>query len=208
MNWVRVAALLFAIGVHAGVVFALLGSAPGDPALQDGHGNDELTVAATVTMEDDQTFGLDRETKAEQNSVAPQQKEEVKEEAVQKPEEPKLADPEPAKPVEAPLPPEEKPPVKEAETPPPPPLPEAKSQLATPQIDPEEEQRAASRALEGRRTKQASVYLSEVYSALGRHKVRPEIKPDRARVGIAHDRAFGSDHFARCRRKLRLRRAR
>jgi protein TonB len=159
MNWIRLAALFLAIGVHAGLVCVLLSSAPGDTALQEGHGNDELTTVATVTMDDGETFGRDLETKAEQNFVAAQQKEEAK--------------PEPEKPEEAPTPPAEMPPLKEAETSPPPPHPEAKAQ-PTPQIDPEEEQRTANRALEGRRTALASAYLSEVYSSLGRHKVRPQ----------------------------------
>lgn len=175
MSWPRLLAVLLSVGVHAGVIYAILPRLDSF-ALQSGHGTDDLTVIATVSVENGDIFGTAQEnqeahdaTPALNPASQPKPPEEPKPETVAKLESPKTEEPEPIPPEEPK--PEEKPVEKEPEAPQPQPkpVPQAPAQAATLQVD----EQIAAKALEGRRTKLASVYQGQIFTALVRHRVVP-----------------------------------
>ena len=166
MNWVRFASAAAAVGVHVAVLGVFVASAMHEPdlsALQSGSGDDDLTIVATVTMQSEESLGLDSASVQRQEAslggqAAPQVQEEVKEE--EKVELPPEETPEPV-----PLVAEKKPEKKIVEVNPSTPAPSSEAQ---------EEQRAATRALEARRNEVLSLYNSRVYQALMKNALRPK----------------------------------
>ena len=166
MNWVRLGSAGGAFGVHIAVLGLFIFSAVHEPdlsALQSGSGDDDLTVVATVTMQTEESLGLDaasvqRQEDSEGGQPAPKVAEEVQkeEEKVELP--PEKAD-EP-QPLIEPKDPEKKV--------------EAKPSNPAPASAAQEEQRAASRAFEARRKEVLSLYNSRVYQALMRNALRPQ----------------------------------
>ena len=167
MNWVRIGAASAAVGVHVGFValFVLLSMHEPDlAALQSGGGEDELSVVATITMQSEESLGLDAVSMQHQEAsaggqAAPQVQEEVKKEE-EKVELPPDVSPEPV-----PLAEEKKPEKKVVEQKPSTPAPASEAQ---------EEQRAANRAYEARRAEVLSIYNSKVYQALMKNALRPK----------------------------------
>jgi protein TonB len=132
-------------------------------ALQSGNGDDDLTVVATITMQSEESLGLDSANVQQQEAslggqAVPQVQEEVKEE--EKVELPPEKSPEPTPLVE-----EEKPEKK---------IVEVNPSIPTPSSEAQEEQRAATRALEARRNEVLSLYNSRVYQALIKNALRPK----------------------------------
>ncbi len=184
MNWVRAGAILAAVSVHAGaaatVVF-LSANQQEISALQSGGGKDDLSIVATVTLQSDESLGLDAVSAERQDASAaalavrqPELKqEEAKKEAA--------IDMEPPPPVES-APPQapiqEKPPEKPVEKREP--QPSASSDPAAAQ----EEQRAMSRELEARRNRISSLYYSEIAKTVIRHALRPKNVPGSRRVTV------------------------
>lgn len=172
MNWTRVCAVLAALGIHAGTGAGLVyfGSDLQDPsALQSGNGRDDLSIVATVTLETEESIGLDPITAEHQDaSAAAPPVPETKEEEVKKEEAIEMMPPPPeaSAPPQAPI--REKPPEKEAEkeevVPVTPALPAA----------PQEEQHAMNRELEARRSQLESLYKTEIYRAITTHTLRPK----------------------------------
>ena len=62
MNWVRFGSAGTALGVHIAVLGLFVLSAAHEPdlsALQSGSGDDDLTIVATITMQSEDSLGLD-----------------------------------------------------------------------------------------------------------------------------------------------------
>jgi len=156
------AAVLASLLLHCAVVYALVAKAT-SPSLNEGHGDDNMSIVATISMVNDDLGGMAevsrqaQEQSAAANAVPPPPKQE----------EPK---PEPQKPDNAEKPDDRPPPPKPVEQKPPEPKP---AQTASIQQDVQEEEEAATRSLEARRSSIASLYQGEVFTALGRHKVNP-----------------------------------
>jgi protein TonB len=169
MNWVRFGSAGAALGVHAAVLGLFVFSvahAPDFSALQSGNGDDDLTIAATITMQSEESLGLDAASVQHQEAslggqVAPQVQEEVRKEE-EKIELPPEESKEPVPLVE------EKEPEKKIVEPRPSP--------ATPPSEAQEEQRAATRAFEARRSEVLSLYNSRVYQALMKNALRPKTR--------------------------------
>ncbi|MGB8870128.1 MAG: hypothetical protein WCC96_12875, partial [Rhodomicrobium sp.] len=71
MSWVRTGAILAAFGVHAAAAAALLSFGANAPeALQSGAGKDDLSIVATVTMQSEESIGLDAVTAEHQDASA------------------------------------------------------------------------------------------------------------------------------------------
>ncbi len=166
MNWVRIGAASGAIGLHLGFVtlFVLLSMHEPDlAALQSAGGNDDLTVVATITVQSEESLGLDaasvqRQEASAGGQAAPKVQEEVKKEEDKVELRPEVS--------EEPVPfVEEKKPEKKVV--------EQKSSTPAPVSDAQDEQRAASRAFEARRAEVLSIYNSRVYQALMKNALRP-----------------------------------
>jgi protein TonB len=166
MNWVRAGSAGAALGVHIAVLAIFVVSAMQEPdlaALQSGRGDDELTVVATVTMQSEESLGLDTVSARRQEAslggqAAPQLQEEVKKEE-EKIERTPEESPEP-------VPAEEKQPEKKIVEPHP--------SIPAPSSEAQEEQRAATRAFEAHRNEVLSLYNSRVYQALMKNALRPK----------------------------------
>ena len=168
MNWIRTGAAAAALGMHIGTVglFAATSlSNVNSTALQSGSGEDDLTVAATITMASEESLGLDAASTPRQEASAggqpaPQVKEEVKkeEEKIELPPE-ELPEPQPLI--------EEKKPEKK--------IVDAKPSTPSPASEAQDEQRAASRAFEARRSRVLSLYHNTIYQVLMRNALRPAI---------------------------------
>ena len=70
MNWVRAGAIVAALGVHAAAMAALADFGARENALQTGAGRDDLSVVATVTMQSEDSVGLDAVTAERQEASA------------------------------------------------------------------------------------------------------------------------------------------
>lgn len=168
MSWVRGSAILAALGVHAAAVLALMTFAAQEDALQAGAGQDELSVVATVSMQSEESLGLNALTLERQDASAaaqpvPETKQEVKREDAIEMDPPPPDETAPAQaPVQAKA--EDKP-VEKQET-----QPTAPSLSASAQ----QEQRALSRDLEARRSQAFSLYNAEIYRAIASHTLRPK----------------------------------
>ena len=167
MNWIRLGSASAAVGVHIAVLGLFVASAMYQPdlaALQSGNGDDDLTVVATITMQSEESLGLDSANVQHQEAslggqAAPQVQEEVKKEE-EKVELPPEKSPEPTPLVE------EKEPEKK--------IVEVTPSIPAPSSEAQEEQRAATRALEARRDEVLSLYNSRVYQALIKNAIRPK----------------------------------
>jgi len=167
MNWVRFGSAGAALGVHVAALGLFVFSAAHEPdlsALQSGSGDDDLTIAATVSVQSEESLGLDAASVQRQEAslggqAAPQVQEEVKKEE----EKVELPPEESQEPV--PLVEEKKPEKK---------IVEPKPSTPAPSNEAQEEQRAASRAFEARRNEVLSLYNSRVYQALMKNALRPK----------------------------------
>ena len=167
MNWVRFGSAGAALGVHIAVFGLFVLSAAHEPdlsALQSGSGDDDLTIVATITMQSEESLGLDAASVQRQEAslggqAAPEVQEEVKkeEEKVELPPE-ETQDPVPLV--------EEKKPEKK--------IVEPKPSAPAPASEAQEDQRAATRAFEARRNEVLSLYNSRVYQALMKNALRPK----------------------------------
>ncbi len=176
MSWVRAVAVLAALGVHAAGALFLISSAPESNlnALQSGNGRDDLTVAATVTLQSEESIGLDAVNAEHQEASAPAQAapkpEPQKQQEVKKEEAIEMTPPPPVEsaPPQAPI--QEKPPEKKEE------VVKQEVQPTSPSVAAlaQEEQRAMSRDLEARRSQLISLYNTRVYQALMKHALRPK----------------------------------
>ena len=166
MNWIRFGSAGAALGVHVVVLGLFVFSVAHEPdlsALQSGNGDDDLTVVATITMQSEESLGLDAVSVQHQEAslggqTAPQVQEAKKEEEkVELPPEETL---EPVPLVEV-----KKPEKKIVEVKP-----------STPALasEAQQEQRAATRAFEARRSEVLSLYNSRVYQALMKNALRPK----------------------------------
>jgi protein TonB len=181
MSWVRAGAILAAFGVHAALAgaFLLTGGDPRD-ALQSGAGKDDLTVAATVTLQSEESIGLDQVTAERQEATAaaqavpqtePEQKREEakKEEAIEMTPPPRVEEAPPQAPIQ------EKPPEKPVEVE----KHEVQPAAAAAPAVAQEESRAMSRNLEARRNQLISLYNTKIYETIMRHALAPK----KVRVG-------------------------
>ena len=167
MNWVRFGSAGAALGVHIAALGLFVFSAAHEPdlsALQSGNGDDDLTIVATVSMQSEESLGLDAASVQRQEAsvggqAAPQVQEEVKKEE----EKVELPPEETQEPV--PLVEEKKPEKK---------IVEPKPSTPAPASEAQEEQRAATRAFEARRNEVLSLYNSRVYQALMKNALRPK----------------------------------
>lgn len=164
MNWVRFGSAGTALGVHIAVLGLFVLSAAHEPdlsALQSGSGDDDLTIVATITMQSEDSLGLDAASVRRQDaSLGGQAAPEVQE--VKKKEEKMELPPE-----EAPEPaPVEKQPEKK--------IVEPKPAAPAPASEAQEDQRAATRAFEARRNEVLSLYNSRLYQALMKNALRPK----------------------------------
>jgi protein TonB len=167
MNWVRFGSAGAALGVHIAALGLFVFSAAHEPdlsALQSGSGDNDLTIVATVSMQSEESLGLDaasvqRQEASAGGQAAPQVQEEVKKEE----EKVELPPEETREPV--PLVEEKKPEKK---------IVEPKPSTPAPASEAQEEQRAATRAFEARRNEVLSLYNSRVYQALMKNALRPK----------------------------------
>ena len=167
MNWVRFGSASAALGVHIAALGLFVFSAAHEPdlsALQSGSSDDDLTIVATITMQSEESLGLELASVQRQEAslggqAAPQVQEEVKKE------EEKVELPPEELPEPVPLVDEKKPDKKIVEVNPSTPAPSSEAQ---------DEQRAATRAYEARRNEVLSLYNSRVYQALMKNALRPK----------------------------------
>lgn len=178
MNWVRATAICAALGVHAAAAVALVGFGARESALETGAGKDDLSVVATVTMQTEESIGLDAANVERQEASAAalpvpetRQQEAKKEEAIEMDPPP----PDEAAPPQAPIQPKPVEKVEEKQEE----MPTAPSVLAAAQ----QEQRAISRELDARRSQLFSLYNAEIYRAIVSHAVRPK-EVRKGRVGV------------------------
>ena len=178
MSWVRTGAIVAALGVHAAALAGLAHYGTRDDALQTGAGGDDLSVVATVTMQSEDSIGLDAVTAERQEASAAanavpeiKQQEAKREDAIEMDPPPPDESAPPQSPIQAKL--VEKPAEKQEEQP------SAPSLAAMAQ----EEQRAINREMEARRNQAFSLYNAEIYKAIVTHAIRPkEVKM--GRVGV------------------------
>lgn len=166
MNWIRIGCAVAALGVHAAVAGVFVVSALREPnadALQSGRGDDDLSVVASVSLQSEDSLGLDEANTPRADASAgakpsPEVKEEVKkdEEKIELPPE-KSPEPTPFT--------EDKPEKKEQEQQP---------STPAPVSDAQDELRAASREFEARQHAVLSLYNSQVYRALMKSALRPQ----------------------------------
>ena len=178
MSWVRTGAIIAALGVHAAALGALADFGAREEALQTGAGRDDLSVVATVTMQSEDSLGLDAATVERQEASAaanpaPEMKpqEAKREDAIEMDPPP----PEESAPPQAPI--QAKPvenPVEKQEV-----QPTSPSLAAMAQ----QEQRAMARDLEARRNQAFSLYNAEIYKAIVSHAIRPK-EVMKGRVGV------------------------
>jgi periplasmic protein TonB len=167
MNWPRLIGLSLALGLHAGVLYALFAH-PGPSGFADGSGSDNFTVVAEVRLEGADFLTQRAQQASDESSPAramplPRVKQEPKIEPQEKWE---TKAPLPQQTAEAaPQPPE--PPRQES---PPPEQQQANAQVASAAAKAQDEQQAAA-ALAAHRNELFSRYLVEFSSALDRHKV-------------------------------------
>jgi protein TonB len=167
MNWVRLVSAASAVGVHLAALGLFIFSAAHEPdlsALQSGRGDDDLTIVATITMQSEESLGLDAASVQAQEAslggqAAPQVQEEVKKEE-EKVELPPEESPEPVPLVEEKIP-EKK-------------IVEVTPSTPAPSSEAQEEQRAATRAFDARRNEVLSIYNGRVYQALMKNALRPK----------------------------------
>lgn len=171
MSWVRAGSIVAALAVHAAGAAALINLNAHEPdALQSGAGKDDLSVIATVTLQSEDSIGLDpvtaeRQEAAAASKPAPQpeakQQEEKKEDAIE------MEPPPPAEsaPPQAPI--QKRPVEKQAE--------KQEAQPSAPSIPTaaQEERHAMSRIVEARRSQLFSLYNAEIYRAVMTHALRP-----------------------------------
>ena len=146
-------------------------------ALQSGSGKDDLSIVATVTLQSEESLGLDPVTAERQDasaaSLAVRQPELKQEEAKKE----AAIDTEPPPPTES-APPQapiqEKPPEKTVEKR------EAQPSAPSVPVAAQEEQRAMSRELEARRNQLFSLYNSEIMKTVMKHALKPAKGPRRA----------------------------
>ena len=159
MSWIRVSAIFAALAVHAGAAAALAGFATREATLETGAGRDDLSAVATVTMQTEESIGLDAVTAERQDASAAakpvpesRQQEAKRDDAIEM----DLPPPEANTPPQAPIQP--KPDQKQAE----------KQEATTPSIQAaaQREQRAMSRELEARRSQLFSLYSALKYTGL------------------------------------------
>jgi protein TonB len=165
MNGVRAGAALAALGVHAAFVALFIAGATHEPdlaALQSGGGRDELTIVATITMQSEESLGLDAASAQRRDETAGAKAAPQAKEAAAK-EEDKI-ELQPGE-QEAPAPAVEKKPEKVAE---------AQASNPAPSSEAQDEQRAASRAFEARRSQAISLYNGAIYQALMKNALRPK----------------------------------
>ena len=186
MNWVRAGAFLLAVGVHAAVAAVLyLGAIQQEAnALQPGSGKDDFNIVATVSLQSEESLGLDaisaeRQDAAAAARAAPPAEPEPKQEEVKKEDTVEVEPPPPADNATLQTETKEKPvekPAEKAETQP--------SNAAAPSV-PQEEQRAASRDYEARRNRLFSAYNAEIYRTLMKHALAPrKVKEGRVIVEL------------------------
>ncbi len=178
MSWVRAGAILGALGVHAAAAVALMSFGAKDDALQSAAGRDDLSVVATVTMQNEETIGLDAVTAERQDaSAAANPVPEVKQQEVKRDDAIEMDPPPPEEsaPPQAPIQPKpvEKQPEKQ----------EAQPTAPSVQATAQQERHAMSRELEARRSQLFSLYNAEIYRAVMTHTVRPK-KVLEGRVGV------------------------
>jgi len=167
MSPVRAGAALAAVGVHiAFLAFFVTFSrdAPTLAALESANGKDGLTIVATITLQSEESLGLDSESMRRQEASAGGAPSPQVEQAVRQ--EPEKIDLTPGKTEEPALPVEEKKPEKKVV--------EANPSSASLTSEEQEEQRAASRAFEARRNQELSLYNGKVYQALMKSALRPK----------------------------------
>jgi TonB family protein len=177
MSWVRASAILSALGVHGAAVAALINFGAQEEALQTATGRDDLSVVAIVTMQSEESLGLDAVTleRQEASAAAPPvpetKQEEKREDAIEMDPPPPDETAPPQAPVQAKA--EEKPAEKQ------------EAQPAAPSLSAaaQQEQRALSRDLEARRSEAFSLYNAEIYKAIATHTLRPR-KVLKGRVGV------------------------
>ena len=167
-----------ALGVHAAAAAALMSFGAKDDALQSAAGRDDLSVVATVTMQNEETIGLDAITAERQDaSAAAKPVPEVKQQEVKRDDAIEMDPPPPEEsaPPQAPIQPKpvEKQPEKQ----------EAQPTAPSVQAAAQQEQHAMSRELEARRSQLFSLYNAEIYRAVMTHTVRPK-KVLEGRVGV------------------------
>lgn len=178
MSWVRAGAILAALGVHAAVAATLVSFGARDDALQTGAGRDDLSVVATITMQTEESIGLDAVNAERQDaSAAANPVPEVKQQEAKRDDAIEMDPPPPEEsaPPQAPIQPKpvEKQPEKQEAQPTAPSIPAAARQ----------EQHAMSRELEARRSQLFSLYNAEIYRAVMTHAIRPR-KVIEGRVGV------------------------
>jgi periplasmic protein TonB len=177
MNWVRVSAILVALGVHAAAIVALMSFGAREDGLETGAGLDDLKVVATVTMQSEENLGLDALTQERQDASAaappvPETKQEVKrEDAIEMDPPPPDESAPPQAPVQAKS--DDKPVEKQ----------EAQPTAPSLSASAQQEQRAISRDLEARRSQAFSLYNAEIYKAIATHALRPK-EVLKGRVGV------------------------
>ena len=161
MSWVRAGAIVAALGVHAAALAALADFGAREDALQTGAGRDDLSIVATVTMQSEDSVGLDavtaerQEASAAANAVPETKQQEAKlEDAIEMDPPPPDESAPPQAPIQAK--PVEKPVEKQEEQP------SAPSLAAAAQ----EEQRAMSREMEARRNRPSRSITPEIYKAI------------------------------------------
>ena len=167
MNWIRTGTIIASLGAHVAGLAAFAVATVNQPdALQSDSGMDDLSIAATVTMQTEDSIGFDALNAERQVASAasqPETKQEQKNEnAVEMDRPPPVEDAPPQAPVQVKT--DEKPEEKQAADPAP---------ASTP-VPAQEEQRAMSRSLGARRSQLFSVYNEEIYRAIAAHTLRPK----------------------------------
>ncbi len=171
MSWVRAGAILAALGVHAAAAAALVTFGANEPdALQSGAGKNDLSIVATVTLQTEESIGIDTATAEQQDASAaakPVLQPEIKQEEAKKEDAIETEPPPPEEQVPPQAPIQEKPVEKQVE--------KHEVQPSAPAIPAaaQEEQHAMSRDLEARRNQLFSLYNAEIYRAIMTHALRP-----------------------------------
>jgi len=159
MNWPRLAGAVLALGLHGGVLYALLAHPADDPlGLASGEGQERLTIVATVTLAGNDLFTQAAQVAsvdADAAAAGPRKRPEEEKPKEQRQEQ------EPPDAVQEPPPPVEKQ--------------SAMTQTASVAASAQEAQLAAM-ALASRRTELWSGYQIAVHAALERFKIRPDTR--------------------------------
>jgi TonB family protein len=169
MSWVRAGAIVAALAVHAAALAGLADYGARENAVQAGEGRDDLSIVATVTMQSEDSVGLDavnaerQEASAASNPVPETKQQEAKlEDAIEMDPPP----PEESAPPQAPI---QAKPVKD-------PVEKQEERPTAPAVAvaAQEEQRAMSREMEARRNRLFSLYNAEILRALTLHPLLPK----------------------------------